>query len=172
MGRYFTLWSAAKELHHREHSAQQVLGFSIKNKVFTALKRHKEKMLAVHRFRKVWEVKRLLFLGLRGFEQHFSISKFHFYVLNHISNKRCQIVKRDALLLFSQGCKESKLERSLQTYHNHRTSKSVIQTWRAMVQMSNKVRLNLIKLRSNLRQNPSLGRPLLVLKNFLLNKAF
>ena len=44
MGRYFTLWSAAKELHHREHSAQQVLGFSIKNKVFTALNKHKDKM--------------------------------------------------------------------------------------------------------------------------------
>lgn len=68
IGRYLALWITAKELHYREKSAHDVLGFSTKNKVFKSLKDHKDKMHAIKEFRRVWAVKRLQFLGLRGFQ--------------------------------------------------------------------------------------------------------
>jgi len=67
---------AARELNIREKTAFEVLGFSTKKKVFGALERHKNMMIAFKTFKKVWEVKRLKFLGLRGFWQHCNISKF------------------------------------------------------------------------------------------------
>lgn len=44
--------------------------------------------------------------------------------------------------------------------------------WRAETQASNKFRLNIIKLRYGLNQNPRLGRPLLIIRNLFMYKAF
>ena len=64
------------------------------------------------------------------------------------------------------------ISEKMKQYHLLKFKRKVTREWRAVVAQKNFFRIVLIKQRAALNQNQKLGRPLLVLRNFLMFKAF
>ena len=60
----------------------------------------------------------------------------------------------------------------MKLYYMHKFQKRVIACWRQTVERKNRQRINLIKQRAALEDRPYLAKPLLVMRNMLLFRAF
>lgn len=67
---------------------------------------------------------------------------------------------------------ESKIGKRMYKFFALKMFRKIVPAWRQIKETNNLKRINIFKIREKLSSNPELGRPLLVLKNFLLFKAF
>jgi len=81
-------------------------------------------------------------------------------------------LKRDAFNALRDGLKLIHIQSNMKVYHLHKFKKSVVRSWKRVVERKNRQRMNLIKQRATLMDRPYLAKPLLAMRNFLLFKAF
>ena len=79
---------------------------------------------------------------------------------------------QNAFSSLSLNSKYGAISEKMRQYYLLKFKRKVTREWRAVVAQKNFFRIALIKQRAAMNQNPTLGRPLLVLRNFLMFKAF
>ena len=81
-------------------------------------------------------------------------------------------LKRDAFFALRSGTKLSNIQKNMMMYHLQKTQKRVMRAWLVVVKANNKKRMNLIRQRAAFQERPYLARPLHVMRNLLMYKAF
>lgn len=123
-------------------------------------------------FRREWAEKRLKFQVVRGLQHAVAIANYHRYVAHYLGEQRRLSTSHKTFKALSEASKRQKLIKSLLIYNNLKLAQACITELRAYTQAKNKQRLDLVKIKSELKKRPELARPLKVLRNLGLSRVF
>ena len=166
------LWRQAYAQKPRETEAGSIIKFSRANQVFTEWRRVIQLQRVGRQFRQQNYDRFLLKIALKALGDYKTSQNYHDYTVQLKSSQRNGTLVGQVFRALVSVCQQQKLQCGLDVYCNHKVAKKYLLALKKYTDLKNAQRLNLIKIRAALAENPNLKRPLLVLRNFPLKKCF
>lgn len=101
-----------------------------------------------------------------------TIASYHRYAIYHLGEQRRLTTLQSTLKALDKGGKQRKLVKGLKVYQNMKVAQACLRELLRYTTYKNKHRLALVRIKAAFKEQPSLARPLLAMRNFLKYKLF
>ena len=170
--RALDVWLGEYDKRTRGQGAEYVRQFATAHQWLMAWHEYTMESKLVRAFKKKNGQRRLKMMAIRGFQQNTVMMQYQRLAMAQIQERRKFESKLEVLNMMRDAFKMSRIETSMKKFFLLQFKRRVYQAWLDVKDYKNTHRIAIVRQRTALKQNPALARPLLVLRKFLLFKAF